>query len=126
MTHTAIHHKQRNKMSGDSARRLADQFHLAALLSRVHGDDRAFIAAIDAALLTRIGRQLHSLAVADCNCGLTDRQQKRREKLSAQAKGIASWYDLRAECHGDPRGCVLKLHGPAMVANGWNDGFGVR
>jgi hypothetical protein len=103
--------------------------HLAAELSRIAlsrpEPANPYQVALDATKLFGLGKQLAALSVASCNYGLTDRQEKRREKLAERAQEIASWYGLKADCYGDPRGYVLRLSGPGIKANGFGDGFGV-
>lgn len=81
--------------------------------------------AIDAATLAKIGKALASLAVAECNREWTNRDQTRRDNLTAEAAAIAAEYGLTITASGDPRGYVLRLHGPDIYRNGWGDGFGV-
>lgn len=100
----------------------------AMLMERAITDDQGlnvYQVALDAGKLFGLGKQLEALSLADCNVGLTPRQEKRREKIAAQAAEIASWYGLKAECYGDPRGYVLRLTGEGVRANGWGEGFGV-
>ena|ERR1051326_3871695 len=99
--------------------------HLACILGRYRPELQPHLVALDAAKLWGMGRQIAALAVAQCNYGLTDRQEKRREKLSELCKTIAGWYGLTAETFGDPRGYVVRLHGRNIPKNGWGDGFGV-
>lgn len=109
----------------DAIEKAADRLHLAAELARRRPDERPYVAAIDAALLQRIGRALAALAVKDCNAGVTPRDEKRRERLATEAATIASWYGLSVTCHGDPRGYAMRLHGPDLTRTGWGEGFGV-
>ncbi len=48
----------------------------------------------DAIELQAIARALHRLCECTCNYGLTDRQEKRQDKLEARAKEIASQHGL--------------------------------
>lgn len=75
----------------------------------------------DVAELRRAARSLDALAVADCNVGLTDRQEARRERLAEQVAEIASRYSLRAHTSGDPRGAVVRLFSADETEG---DGFG--
>jgi hypothetical protein len=81
--------------------------------------------AIDAATLTKIGKALASLAVAQCNREWLPRDETRRRNLTEQAEALAAGYGLTVTAHGDPRGYVLRLHGEGIYRNGWGDGFGV-
>ena len=57
-----------------------------------------------------ITRQLHRLDEYYCNHGLTKRQEKRKEKLEAEAEEIAKRvFGLHAYHQGDPRGASLYL-----------------
>lgn len=114
----------RNKMMGENFK-IPDAMHLAALFAQARPQEPAFRAAIDAELLSRIGRQLNALACGECNNGSTDRSERRRERLGQKARLIASWYGLTAEYYGDPRGYVLRLIGPGLASNSMGDGFGV-
>jgi len=60
--------------------------------------------------LKKIAKQLHRLDVHFCNYGLTKRQEKRAEKLEAEAEEIAKRiFRLHAYHQGDPRGATLYL-----------------
>lgn len=102
----------------------ASELHLAVMLY-ARRPVREYLAACDAAILQKIGRALATLAVKECNTGLSEADERRREKLAAQAATVAGWYGLTVTAHGDPRGYVLRLHGEGVVANGWGEWFGV-
>jgi len=59
--------------------------------------------------LKKIGNSLCKLDVADCNCGLTPRQEKRRENLECKAKKLAAKLGLYIYHQPDPRGATLYL-----------------
>ena len=59
--------------------------------------------------LQKIERQLRRLGIQSCNYGLTDRQQKREDKLIKKADKIAKEFNLKAYYQGDPRGLSLYL-----------------
>ena len=63
----------------------------------------------DALMLQRISHRLHQLDENACNWGLTERQEKRVDRLEAQAEEIAQRYNLRAYHQTDPRGWSLYL-----------------
>jgi len=68
--------------------------------------------------LRAIAEQLHRLDEYDCNYGLTLKQEKRREKLEAEAEEIAkSVFGLHAYHQGDPRGASLYLVKSKKEAN---------
>lgn len=97
--------------------------YLGALFAKASNDDRSpYVISCDVAELRKAARSLESLAVADCNYGLTSRQFVRRQGLRSFVDGLAAEYGFRAECHGDPRGLVVKLFDPADDNKG--DGFG--
>ena len=59
--------------------------------------------------LRKISNSLHRLAEFQCNYGLTERQEKRQEKLEKDAEALAWTLGLRAYHQRDPRGCALYL-----------------
>lgn len=79
----------------------------------------------DSAEMMTLGKRLASYALAQCNTGLNDAQERAREKTAEKAKTLAKAYDLTAHCYGDPRGYVLRLDGEGVERNGMGDGFGV-
>lgn len=96
---------------------------LGALFAKASNDDRSpYVISCDVAELRKAARSLEALAIADCNYGMTSRQQSRRDKLRMFVVELATDYGFRAECHGDPRGLVVKLFDPADDSAG--DGFG--
>jgi hypothetical protein len=100
-------------------------FRLAILLSRQRPNNPEHLTALDAARLMKLAKQLASLAVAHCNVGLSERQEKREENIAAEIKTIAGWYGLKASTSGDPRGYVVRLEGGLAPKSGWGDGFGI-
>jgi len=85
------------------------------------------IAALAAKELTTIAQALDRLAVQDCNHGLLEHQEKRREALTEKFGKLAHALGFDAETGGDPRGCVAKLHDPDDKGSGdnWGGGWGV-
>lgn len=59
--------------------------------------------------LQKISRQLKRLAEYSCNYGLTEKQDKREDKLIKKADKMAKEFNLRAYYQGDPRGLNLYL-----------------
>lgn len=111
-------------------RRLEDRSHsevfvLCAALARIRPDLPPHLLALDARELARLGDALSGLAVQYCNHGLTDRQETRRNTLERQATEIASFYGLKVNAGGDPRGYVLKLFGKGLPDNSMGGGFGI-
>lgn len=82
------------------------------------------IATYAATLLVNRAEQLHKLAEHDCNYGLDERQEARRDKIQAEVVEIAAAFGFDAETGGDPRGCVVKLHDPKNPRDGDGDGWG--
>lgn len=104
----------------------AAEYHLAAILAQLRPSEPSFVAAIDAATLTYLGRRLRVIATADCNEGSEPQRDKRRARLAADVRTIASWYGLTAQTDCDPRGCGLELHAPEgsrLPRNSLGDGF---
>lgn len=99
-----------------------DLLSLAAMIARKRRSLSDYQIAAACADLARISAQLHRLAEHDCNYGLTPRQQKRRERLEADARAIAKGWRVPIEFQGDPRGrpISLDLGGPS---NSWGGGW---
>ncbi|OFX03301.1 MAG: hypothetical protein A3E78_12255 [Alphaproteobacteria bacterium RIFCSPHIGHO2_12_FULL_63_12] len=112
-------------LRNDRIEKLADQYHLAAVLALRRPTERPYVAALDAAALYGLARQVEALAVKECNVSLTERDERRRERLREKIEIVAGWYGLTAKCYGDPRGYVVRLHGEGLPQNGWGGGFGV-
>jgi len=89
------------------------------------GKFNLYQAALDATQLYKLAKSLAALSVANCNYGLSKRQETRGENIAKDVEMIASWYGWKATTGGDPRGYVVRLHGPGIPQNGWGDGFGV-
>ena len=98
---------------------------LAAVLARLRPDLGPYWVAADALGLHKMGKEIARFAVTQCNRGLNDKQEARREALAARCREVASWYGAKAETGGDPRGYVLRLHGEGIPRTGWGEGFGV-
>ena len=80
----------------------------------------------DALILQRISHRLHQLDEHSCNWGLSDRQEKRVDRLESQAREIASRYNLVAYHQSDPRGWSLYLVPPELnVDSQYDQGLGV-
>jgi hypothetical protein len=63
----------------------------------------------DAYAIMRQARSLQWLYEVDCNEGLTPRQERRMERLQAQATALATRYGLYAYHQTDPRGWPILL-----------------
>ena len=68
----------------------------------------------DALLLQRISHRLHQLDEHACNWGLSERQEKRNDRLEEPAGNIAQNYNLVAYHQSDPRGWSLYLVKPEL------------
>ena len=69
----------------------------------------------DALILQRISHRLHQLDEHACNWGLSERQEKRADRLGEQAQEIAKKYGFNAYHQSDPRGWSLYLVSPQLV-----------
>ena len=82
----------------------------------------------DVILFRKIAHRLHSLDVASCNWGLTERQEKRVTRLEERANTTALMYGLIAYHQPDPRGWSLYLLDKSEQhpeANYYPEGLGV-
>jgi len=59
--------------------------------------------------LKKINKKLHKYYEVNCTYGLTDRQQKRCEKLEKEAERIAQKWGLILDLCSDPRGIPICL-----------------
>jgi hypothetical protein len=100
-------------------------FQLATMLARRPSGGTSYSIAVDCANLIKAAKSIAALALADCNYGLTPRQETRRENLAKACNAIAAKYGLKAKCYGGPRGFTVRLDGPEVEKNGWGDGFGI-
>jgi hypothetical protein len=115
----------RASLRSKDVERLADKYQLTAILALRRPQEPNYFAAIDAALLTKIGRRLSAIAVANCNYGETPRRETEYDRLTERARTIAAWYGLTAESGGDPRGYVLRIFGEGLPRNSMGDGYGI-
>lgn len=97
-------------------------FIAALIMDRAPFELAPHIAAKFAAALVHFAEGLHGLAEKDCNVGLSERDEARREKLATSFTGIAGALGFKAETTGDPRGAVARLINPDKPSEG--DGFG--
>jgi hypothetical protein len=86
-----------------------------------------FMAQAFAVELVRLAGAIHRLCEADCNCGLTERQESRLDKLKARFSDIATALGFNARTGGDPRGACAYLEDPAnpQAGDGWGGGWPV-
>ncbi|MDD5062325.1 MAG: hypothetical protein PHN44_08640 [Candidatus Marinimicrobia bacterium] len=73
--------------------------------------------------LVKLSRSLQTIGIKECNCGLTARDEKRRERLEKKAEGLAKCIGLDCYIQRDPRGCMLYLIGPSCRE--YTDGISV-
>ena len=89
-----------------------------AKIYKVDGDD--------ALILQRISHRLHQLDENACNWGLTERQEKRVDRLEEQAQTIANKYGFTAYHRSDPRGWSLYLVPPNLnIESQYDQGLGI-
>lgn len=70
-----------------------------------------FMVIIDTARrLQSLARSLHRLAEHECDYGLTPRQEKRQERLEAEAGECAGFLGLKAYIQRDPRGPAIYVY----------------
>ncbi len=77
--------------------------------------------------LSFIARKMRKLNEAQCNYGLTDRQQRISDNLDKRALAIASRFgaEKAIELNGDPRGCAIKFILPNGRHNNWGGSWSV-
>lgn len=82
--------------------------------------------------LVKAAASLHTLAEADCNRGLTPRQEARERSLQKRCTALVTGMVPRAKVRfgGDPRGFVVVVdfppRGGTAPANGFGPGWGIR
>src|ERR1051325_5151148 len=76
-----------------------NDFQLVAVMARRKPDLAAHLVALDTRRLIGLAKSCAALSVASCNRGLSDRQEKRWQKLGAQIAEIAGWYGMRSSHH---------------------------
>lgn len=84
------------------------------------------VRAVDAVITA--SASLQSLAVKDCNVGLTRRDENRKETLQATIAGHCKILGAKPKFNGDPRGYVVKLilkTGSYNTFGGAEAGYGV-
>lgn len=69
--------------------------------------------------LKKIARSLHRYYEVHCNWGLTERQERRVEKLEKEAEEIAKKWGLYIDICTDPRGAPICLHDDAEALRYW-------
>jgi hypothetical protein len=79
--------------------------------------DRWGFRAENALKLQGYARSLHRLDENACNYGLTDRQEKRGDRLRDEITAIASVHGIYAYHQGDPRGWPILLDTEPIADN---------
>jgi hypothetical protein len=86
-------------------------------------------AAHDATELYRLASSLHRFNEIECNCGLTERQEQRRQELQEQVKAVLDRAGLTLNhFQGDPRGYAVYIDLPDGSYNsfgGRENGYGI-
>jgi len=72
--------------------------------------------------LKKIAKSLHRYYEVHCNWGLTERQERRVEKLEKEAEEIAKKWGLYIDICTDPRGAPICLHEDAERLRSWRYG----
>ena len=92
-----------------------------------NSDRYPHILAQDVRQLIACAQRLHSLAVADCNYGLSDRQQAIKTATQRRIRGLCSINGWGPSFSGDPRGAITCIKfDTSKVGNTWdNRGFAV-
>lgn len=114
---------------------------LAAVLASEGRKVPPHIIAADTLALRRLGAGFSRRAVMACNGvrrwhgrdgwiqGWTEGDEAAKERADDRAKAkaaeIAKRYRAKVTTHGDPRGCVFRLHFRSGRRNGMGDGWGV-
>ena len=100
--------------SGEPARRFGN-----ATMRKIEDIEtlKAFVE--DYERLKKIARSLHRYYEVHCERSLTKREEKRCEKLEAEAKEIAARWGLCIDFCSDPRGAPICLHEDAEALRYW-------
>jgi hypothetical protein len=76
--------------------------------------------------LVRLATAIHALCEADCNTGLTERQESRQKHLERRFGAIANALGFEARTGGDPRGaCAYLIDPDDRSGDGWGEGWAV-
>lgn len=74
----------------------------------------------DCIRIMRLATTLQSLAETACNRELTEFETRKQKRVTNSLVAIASArLGCIVKCHGDPRGCVVKLQVPDGYTNDW-------
>jgi len=72
--------------------------------------------------LKKLSHQLNSLYTANCNVGLTDRQEKRQTRLQDRANELAEQIGFICYHQTDPRGASIYLIDETMNNSNYGNG----
>ena len=70
--------------------------------------------------LVTINHSLNNLNEASCNYCLTDRQEKRLERLEREAIEIIKKLGFKGDTQRDPRGDAILIYLPSKKYNSWD------
>jgi hypothetical protein len=73
--------------------------------------------------LRKIAKSLQKIYENECNFGRNDKQDRRKDKLQAQAENLAAKVELKIYHQTDPRECSLYLI--AKECRDYTDGIAV-
>jgi len=76
--------------------------------------------------LMPIAKRISSIDLRECNHGITDRLEKKRNKLIAEAEEITEQVGLKIYHQGDPRGCSLYIIDDTMDSTTYNRGIAIN
>lgn len=91
-------------------------------------EERPHVVAVLADELMRLSRAHGRIQVNRCNRELTDREEKRDDRIEAKITELLTPYGIKPDFGGDPRGYTVKLHLPTKRYNTWGgaeSGWGV-
>ena len=72
--------------------------------------------------LKKLSHQLNNLYTQNCNVGLTDRQNKRQDRLQNRAAELAAQIGFACYHQTDPRGASIYLIDDTMGNSNYSDG----
>lgn len=76
-----------------------------------------------------LSRSYARLQEAECNYGLTPRQESRQKNIEQEISGICEELGFRVRFDGDPRGYTVRIFFPTGEYNSWGgeeDGWGIN
>ncbi len=91
-----------------------DEF--AVIMAREISEPAYYVASL-CTTLVKLGRSHRRLQEADCNYGLTPRQQARERNIEEQIRQLCQPHGITPVFQGDPRGTTVKLVVPSGATN---------